>query len=222
MKRPASGFTLIELLIGLTLLGFILSLLLAGFRLAAQSWDSVEQKMDRNAQEQAVRQFLRQLLTQTRIRHWAGSANRQMAFFGTPGQIRSISSLPPQFEGGGPQIVGLDVIKHQGQATLSFRRAYLGPNIRDFSILDAQEDQRILIEGAGGISFDYYGAEKPGTQPGWHDRWESRDAMPQLVRIRIDAGTGTPWPDLVIPIFLVDIDALCPVNVFPVPPHCVG
>ena len=62
--RAARGFSLLELVIGMTLLGFIVALLFGGFRLAANSWDAVETRVERTNDQQLARALVRRLLEQ--------------------------------------------------------------------------------------------------------------------------------------------------------------
>jgi general secretion pathway protein J len=223
MKRPLHGFTLLEMLIGLTLIGFILVLLFAAFGMASRSWDATESKLDRTSRALAARQFLRQTLANTRARYFAQPGKKQIAFVGAPDGMRFVSQLPTQFEGGGPKMMSLTVGGDQDRQDLVFRQAFLRPDVQDFSMLDAVADEqaRVLMAGVKGIVFEYFGAQKPNEPAAWHTDWQAADQLPRLVRLRVDYGDDGKWPDLIAPIFLVDVDALCPNNIFPVPDHCV-
>lgn len=198
---PSTGFSLLELLIAITILGFILTLLFSTFRLAQQSWDSAERRMDQNNQTLAGRGFLENLLTQAYPLRWKKALTLKFAFAGDAEHMNLVAELPP-FLGGGLQQAFLEVAadeNEQGKFRLLFRHAPLIQDAADFDLQNASE-ARSIIEKAQKISFFYFGQDPASPNPlpdapaQWYPEWRDAMHLPQLVRIRIDS--EPPWPDI--------------------------
>jgi hypothetical protein len=48
------------------------------------------------------------------------------------------------------------------------------------------------------VEFSYFGATELNRPPEWTDRWTDRNALPQLVRLRVAMGDGWRAPDLIV------------------------
>ena len=199
--RRLAGFTLLELLIAITILGFILTLLFSAFRLAQQSWDSAERRMDQNNQTLAGRAFLENLLTQAYPFRWKKAPTPKFAFVGEAERLNLVAELPP-FLGGGLQQAFLDVTQDENdreKLRLVFRHAPLRQDALDFDV-EGLSEERTIIEKAKKISFFYYGQDPLNPSPAadvplqWYPEWREGKHMPLLVRIEIDS--EPPWPDI--------------------------
>lgn len=190
--RRAAGFTLLELLIGLTLLGFILTLLFGGFRLAVNSWDAVESHLDKGSERHAALALLRRLLGSIEPIRQKGLSGQPLMFAGGPDKLVLVASLTGQV---GPRVIEL-AFEPDPDAAAAAQRLVLrdGPlSYITARSVDAGSDarNRTLLGELRDAAFRYFGATRPGEQPGWHESWVSAEELPRLIGIRFvgkDAG----------------------------------
>ena len=189
------GFTLLELLIGMTLLGFILALLFGGFRLAANSWNAVEDRAERAADEQAGRSLVRRLVTQAQPLHWKLPTGQPLAFEGQREALRLIAPLA------GP--IGLRVVElaiepddrpeHPGPAVrLVLRHGSVRYDIEQFAETVRGQQGHPLLAGLREATFSYFGPEKRGDTPQWLEQWSNPEQFPTLVRLHLAPKNAAP------------------------------
>ena len=200
------GFTLLELLIGMTLLGFILALLFGGFRLAANSWDAVEARVERTNDQQLARALVRRLLAQMQPLRWKKAVNQPIAFIGERKTLRAVAPLTGQMGAGGLRLI--ELVPESGEPTqtgqtgngplrLVLRHAPLLYDAEDFAGGLGEAKSHLVLGDLDSVEFSYFGPEKRGEPPRWQDAWTNQEQLPQLVRLRLgsrDAG----WGDLVV------------------------
>lgn len=195
------GFTLLELLIGMTLLGFLLALLFGGFRLAAQSWDAVEVRVEDTNDEQLARALVRRLLTQLQPVRWKKAINQPIAFVGDRTGLRAVAPLTGQAGVGGLrliQLTGEDTTESgKGPMRLVLRHAPLRYDADDFGQGLAEARDHTVLSGLQTVQFSYFGSTKRGETPSWRDDWGNAEQLPQLVRIRLDAAEAG-WSDVIV------------------------
>ena len=56
----------------------------------------------------------------------------------------------------------------------------------------------VLIDQVRSVAFAYFGVPGPKQKAAWVDRWSERDALPQLIRMRLTLANGTQAPDLIV------------------------
>jgi general secretion pathway protein J len=189
------GFTLLELLIGMTLLGFILALLFGGFRLAANSWNAVEDRAERAADEQAGRALVRRLVTQAQPLHWKLPTGQPLAFEGQREALRMVAPLA------GP--IGLRVVElaiepddrpeSQGAAVrLVLRHGSVRYDIEQFAETVRGQQGHPLLGGLREATFSYFGPEKRGDTPRWQEQWSNPEQFPTLVRLHMAPKNAAP------------------------------
>lgn len=181
------GFTLLELLIGMTLLGFILALLFGGFRLAARSWDAVEDRAERGTNEQAGRSVVGRLIANAQPVHLKRGTGTVLAFEGERHALRLIAPL------GQIGLRGVELtVEPQERANpsnpswrLVLRHSSVRYGAEQFVADRSQLEGRILVDGLNEAAFSYFGPENRGDSPQWQDQWQSTDGFPLLIRLRL-------------------------------------
>lgn len=197
------GFTLLELVIGMTLLGFILALLFGGFRLAANSWDAVETRIERTNDEQLARALVRRLLVQMQPVRWKKALNLPIAFIGEQGVLRALAPLTGQAGAGGLRLIELG--RERGEATatgegmlrLVLRQAPVRYDAENFASGLGEAKSYLVLSNLDAVEFSYFGPEKRGEPPRWQDVWTNQEQLPQLVRLRLKSREAG-WSDLVV------------------------
>jgi general secretion pathway protein J len=206
--NAARGFTLLELLIGMTLLGFILALLFGGFRLAANSWDAVETRVERTNDQQLARALVRRLLAQMQPLRLKKVVNQRypIAFVGEREVLRAVAPLTGQAGAGGLRFIELS--REGGELTqtgktgsgplrLVLRHAPLRYDAEDFAAGLGEAKSNLVLDGLDSVEFSYFGPEKIGEPPRWQDTWTNPEQLPQLVRLRLGS-RDTGWAELVV------------------------
>ena len=199
----ARGFTLLELVIGITLLGFILALLFAGFRLAANSWDAVETRIERTNDEQLARALARRLLAQMQPVRWKKALNTPIAFIGEQGVLRALTPLTGQAGAGGLRLIELGRESEETMATgkgpvrLVLRQAPVRYDVENFASGLGEAKSYLVLDNLDAVEFSYFGPEKRGEPPRWQDAWTNPEQLPQLVRLRLKSREAG-WSDLVV------------------------
>jgi len=201
--NAARGFTLLELMIGMTLLGFILALLFGGFRLAANSWDAVETRIERTNDEQLARALVRRLLAQMQPVRWKKALNVPIAFIGEQGVLRALAPLTGQAGAGGLRLIELGREGEETTATgkgllrLVLRQAPVRYDVESFASGLGEAKGYLVLGNLDAVEFSYFGPEKRGDPPSWQDAWTNPEQLPQLVRLRLKSREGG-WSDLVV------------------------
>jgi prepilin-type N-terminal cleavage/methylation domain-containing protein len=192
------GFTLLELLIGMTLLGFILALLFGGFRLAANSWNAVEERAERAADEQAGRAVVQRLVTYAQPLHWKLPTGPRLAFEGQPEALRLVAPLGGQI---GLRVVELAVEPDDspdphgtpGAAVrIVLRHGSLRYDIEQFAESVRDQTGRPLLGGLREATFSYFGPEKRGDTAQWLGQWTNPEQFPALVRLHLVPRNAAP------------------------------
>jgi general secretion pathway protein J len=203
VSHRCRGFTLLELLIGLVLLGFMLALLFGGFRLATNTWNAIETRLERSADEQAGLALVRRLIGSIQPLRWVRTVGQPLTFAGQEGRLAAVAPLT---ESVGLRLIELtieaqpfasnDAPRNNPQAwqrpgqQLVLREQALNYDAERFDDFLARSTGHRLIGDIGTASFSYFGAEKPGELPDWHNEWKNPEQLPKLIRLRIDSGEG--------------------------------
>ena len=201
--NAARGFTLLELLIGMTLLGFILALLFGGFRLAANSWDAVETRVERTNDEQLARALVRRLLAQMQPLRWKKTVNQPIAFVGEQEVLRAVAPLTGQAGAGGLRLIELGQERGEptqtgkGPLRLVLRHAPLLYDAENFAGGLGEAKSYLVLGDLDAVEFSYFGPEKRGEPPRWQDAWTNPEQLPQLVRLRLRSREAG-WSDLIV------------------------
>lgn len=202
--RAARGFSLLELVIGMTLLGFIVALLFGGFRLAANSWDAVETRVERTNDQQLARALVRRLLEQMQPLRWKKAVNQRIAFVGEREVMRGVAPLTGQAGAAGLRLIELrresGEPAHAGRSgplRLVLRHAPVRYDAEDFAGGLGEAGSHLVLGDLDTLEFSYFGPEKRGEPPRWQDVWTNPEQLPQLVRLRLGS-RDKGWAELVV------------------------
>lgn len=205
MTPRCRGFTLLELLIGLVLLGFMLALLFGGFRLATNTWNAIETRLERSTDEQAGLALVRRLIGSMQPLRWVRTLGQPLTF---SGQSMRLAAVAPLTESVGLRLIELTIEaqpyanndspldpsrgRQRPSQQLVLREQALNYDSERFDDDLPRVAEHRLIGDIGTASFSYFGAEVPGELPDWHSDWKNPEQLPKLVRLRIDGREGNP------------------------------
>ncbi len=209
-RRMQGGFTLVELVLAMLLLGVMMTLLYSGITFALRSWDAADRNGRLVADRRLGENFLRREITEAFPMRWKDPMTVRFAFEGGDHVLRFVSSRPAGISQGGLALVSVDVEDDPNRPkvrNLVMRRALADPDAADFGALNEAKPS-ILVENVASVEFSYFGAENDFSEPRWWQSWAYPAHMPNIVRVRITAGDGSPFPDMIIPI-LVGEEAGC-------------
>ncbi len=212
------GFTLLELLIALALVGLILMLLYGALHFASRAWDSAEARLDRDTRITALWHYLGDRLRRTRaVQAWVPDARRSdFLFHGETEALEFVTDMPAQLGAGGLYILRLQPVARHGRRALLLRRWFYHPEVLSGEAgvppwrplgeaalnesglekpgLRAWYSESVLVEDLREVRFEYFGPPQPGDSEGdWLERWEDRNRLPWLVRLRVTDRQGA-WP----------------------------
>jgi general secretion pathway protein J len=200
VRRRTAGFTLIELLIAFTLTGIILMLLFSALHLASRAWDATEGRAERSNDVRVVHNFLRRKLRQAHPAAWhpEGSPGEDKVMEGKGRSISFVAPPPAYLGPRGLHVLTLELETRYGEAGSAlvlrwepYRQAMPRRRLRD------KENQAVVAEGIEKLRFRYFGADGPGAEPSWSERWSHPTLLPDLVRVEV-VKDGEDWPELVV------------------------
>lgn len=201
MTHRSRGFTLLELLIGLVLLGFMLALLFGGFRLATNTWNAIETRLERATDEQASLTLVRRLIGSVQPLRWTRNVGQPLTFAGQAGRLAVVAPLT---ESVGLRLIELSIEAQPfagNEGTQDRQPPALQLVLREQALNYAAERFDDALPGIAGqrlignfnsASFSYFGAEAPGKLPEWHAEWRNPEQLPKLIRLQIDGRQGNP------------------------------
>ena len=202
-----AGFTLLELLVGIALLGLIATLLLSGVQLGTASRDRVAQMAAELEDLRLIETFLRPRLQEALPYQVAARGDQpRIAFTGNANSVRFlVSSLFRDDERGIRDVrIAFERAGDSGRLT-AYDAAWTVAD--DFAIATTvipSGDAHLLVDGLDTATFSYFGASPVHAQPRWHQEWSASAALPQLVRLELQAsGTALP-PVTVAPVLHLD------------------
>lgn len=183
-RAAQSGFTLIELLVSLTLLGLMMALIGMALPLAMSAAARTSALSDEFSAIQTTHQLLRRQIGEMPFIAREEGHMAHLIFSGKADAMRFAANRVAAQGGGGPRMIELSVERTGSGQGLAYA--------------DGGE-KRMLVSGADGVSFSYFGPHQQGREPVWRDDWKDTQHLPVLVRIQVQPKPGAlPWPDLVI------------------------
>ena len=201
--RRERGFTLLELLIAMTLLGLLMLGLFGGLRLGVRVWEASDTRSADRARVEAVQRFVRTYLGQARP---LGAADRTgddtVAFVGRRERLDFAAVLPAHLSVGGFEHAALSLAERDDGYGLVFEHQALqwrDDGRAELSRFD-EPNTAVLLDNVVAIEFSYYGARDRGTDAEWTDRWDDKQRLPLLVRVKIvfPESDRRVWPDLTV------------------------
>ena len=214
MRRAQGGFTLIEVVLAMVLLGSIMVLMYSGLSFTLRSWDAGEANGRRTADLRLGTNFLRRELSELFPMRWKDAMEVRMAFEGDAGHLRFVSSRPAGLQLGGLSLVGVQVEDNPEKKTrdLVMLRAMPDHAQVDFGPL-AGATRHVLMPGVDRVEFAYFGAENEFGDPRWHDSWDFKGRVPEMVRVRVRLADGSMLPESIVRVVLGE-EAGCLENSF--------
>lgn len=192
-NNHSAGFTLVELLVATTLLALLSVVLFAGLRFGARAWEAGGESIERTGEVEAVQELLRRTLSEAATVELTG-AEPQVALAGAPDRVSFIAPLPRHVGLGGRGRYRL-ARDEAGHLLLAWE-----PHRPERGLGDPLSGEpAIVLQGVASLAIAYYGAERSGETPAWHDGWESPN-LPKLIRIEVAFAEGDRrrWPELTI------------------------
>ena len=189
----APGFTLVELLVATTLLALLSVMLFGGLRFGARAWEAGGESIERTGEVEAVQELLRRTLSEAATSDLTG-AEPQDALAGAADRVSFIAPLPQHvgLGGFGRYRLGLD---EAGHLLLAWEPHRLERKLED----PLSGEPAVILQGVAALTIAYYGAERGGETPDWHDGWSS-GGLPKLIRVEVAFAKGDRrrWTELVI------------------------
>jgi general secretion pathway protein J len=191
------GFTLLEALVGITIFSLVIVILYTGYRLGMRSWESGERTHAAVSELRLAGSFIRRHAAQAFPLAISEKNAWRMWFHGEPHRLVFVTAMPAYLGQGGMYEMTLELDEREDGAALMVSRRLLHPDSEPGR--PGVEDQpRPLVEDLNGARFAFYGAQAKDLPRAWHDRWDARQRLPDLVRLRLDSKTAGEWPELVI------------------------
>ncbi len=199
-SRRDSGFTLLELLIAISILALMFTLLTGGIRFGVAAWQKGSD-IGRHAGEiRTAHRLLRRQIEQLRpvVMQSERRRGRRVAFVGEPDTLRFIAPPPAQSAPPGIYLIQLAIAPAPDGKRLALFWRRLQPDHADFTE-DGDLKSVVLGQGLAGGVIDYFGRARGEDVPRWHRRWVGREAVPELIRIRLTYpdDDDRQWPDLI-------------------------
>lgn len=198
IHRPDEGFTLIELLVAITLIALLTVGLYQAFGIGTRAAGTVSANIDRPAQLALAYDFMQRAFSAAEPLSTTGDPSpAAIISFDGARQALSFIVLPPAYLaiGGFQRLrLGLEPGKNGSRLVVTWTGVARGPIAPQPAMLQPS----VLIDGVRSVAFSYFGVPEPQQEAAWLDRWSERNALPQLIRVRLTLANGTRAPDLIV------------------------
>lgn len=195
MRGRERGFTLIELLVAMTVFALLATIVLGALRFGVRGAAQGTARREWTEEVAVAANFLRNQIADAQPLQKEEDGKPSIAFEGEPGGVEFVALPPAHLAPGGWSTlrVGFEADDGRGRVVLTWT-----PVRADAAGAAPPPRRSVLLDGVSGVAFSYFGATQPGEEPQWHERWESLDAMPLLMRLTFDFTNGRHVPDLII------------------------
>lgn len=225
-RRPAEiGFTLLEVVVALTILALMAGIIYGSLRVAANSYSRSQQRMEKQARERVLRDFMRRQLGSLFPLLPAGSflPEEGESLEGQENVDPTTLALAPLFEGTPRTVTFITVapfmhLRNPGLTVVTYGRAedeqgreYLGAMETRFTdvnsfyyMADIPRGKPLpIVEGVEDVRFSYYGYNPDNGTYGWFDEWSGEDSnsVPSAVRVDFEG------QQIIVPINATDFGA---------------
>jgi general secretion pathway protein J len=191
------GFTLLEVMVSLTIFSLVIVVLYAGYRLGLRSWESGERTHAAISELRLAGSFIRRHAAQAFPLAISRNNAWRLWFEGEAQRLVFVTAMPTYLGEGGMYEMTLSVDEQDDGAALMVARRLLHPDAE--SGQPGVDDQpRPLVAGLVSAKFDFFGATSPESEASWNRRWEGRQRLPSLVRVRLISKVAGEWPDIVV------------------------
>ncbi len=196
-QRAERGFTLLEVLVSITIFSLVIVVLYAGYRLGLRSWESGEQTHAAISELRLAGSFIRRHAAQAFPLAISRNNAWRLWFEGDTKRVVFVTAMPAYLGEGGMYEMTLSVEEHDDASVLMVSRRLLHPDAE--SGQPGVDDQpRPLIGDLVSARFDFFGAASPDSEPSWQRRWEAKQRLPNLVRLRLSSKLAGEWPDIIV------------------------
>ena len=199
------GFTLLELLIALTLVGLMMTMLAAGLSFGARVWDRGDQQLESLAQLQIVQQLIRRqllaILPPVEVPAADGRDDRlfRHGMVGDPDSVVFSTPALAQADLGGIYRIGLHMAESPKgkQLVLSWQLSRTG---KEDPRLGDGVSHVVLLDELDDVVITYGDTGADGADMAWHDRWETAEALPTLLRLDLSfvPSDRRRWPRFLV------------------------
>ncbi len=205
--RSNQGFTLIEVVVALTILALMAAIVYGALRIASNTFSTSQDRMDKQARERVLKDFMRRQLGSLFPLRPSGSflPEEGEALESEEQPDRLALSQAPLFEGTSRTVTfitvapfrhlrnpGLTVVTY-GRAEDEFGREYLGAmeirfiDVNSFYFMAGVPSGKPLpiVDGVQDVRFSYYGYNPDSDMFEWLDEWsgELMGTVPSAVRV---------------------------------------
>jgi general secretion pathway protein J len=204
MNARSRGFTLVEMMVALVLVSLMSVAMLQAYRFSQRALGQIT-RVDGGVREVAdVQRLLRRLIEQAYPFEVRQAEGKQRVARGMSGDVsRFAMSAPAPATSGSVGMyryafgVGEGTDAGKFEVTWALDRNGATPGDGDAA------RREMLLEGVESISIAYLELVERGDgtmELNWRNEWLDRDALPALVRVRVDFGPGDSrlWPELVV------------------------
>jgi general secretion pathway protein J len=193
----SEGFTLVELLVAITLIALLTVGLYQAFGIGTRAASTVSANIDRPAQIALAYDFMQRAVSAAEPLPAAGNSSPGAINFDGESEALSFVAVPPAYLAiGGFQLLhlGLEQGKNGARLVVTWEGVARGPIAPQPTMFQPS----VLIDQVRSVAFAYFGVPGPKQKPSWLDRWSERDALPQLIRMRLTLANGIQAPDLIV------------------------
>ena len=189
------GFTLLEVLIALVLIGFLLVMLYGSLYAGARNWRAGEVRAQDNDDKRLVLSFIRRIMGETMPIFLADRQGTRVIFRGDDASLQFVSRLPAHHAGSGIYFLKLE--EEHGELLLRYT-PLIGNKAMFEEDIFVEAEHIGLLGDIETFDLDYFGRDTPEAEPAWRDEWESRNLLPELIRLSINTYELDSWPPMVI------------------------
>lgn len=211
--KSSRGFTLLEFLVAMTILALMAVVMFSSFRLALNSYQSSQERLDRKARQRVLEDLIRRqvgslfplaptgdfvateqtggAIVDPNTGTPAFAVSRSPLFFGTPEAMTFVTVAPLLLL----ENPGLTVVRY-GLAEDEWGARYFGEMETRYSGLDSFQQMVDIPRGkpypmmpdVESLTFEYYGYEAESQTYQWFDEWKGDQmlSVPAAVRINAD------------------------------------
>ena len=198
-RERSRGFTLLELLIAINLIAIVMAMVYSAIHTAGRSWDAVESEFDAGDQIRVANRFIRQRLAQARPLSFEDDEGRRIAFLGDQKAVQFVAPMPFQRgNAGGLYVFTFMFTEGAGGDRLEVSYSPYLPDVTELPEPD-EDNTSVLVDDIGEGEIAYFGLDDNSPDKAWHERWERRDVLPELVRVRMTTpDPAAPFPELIV------------------------
>lgn len=177
------GFSLVEVLLATALLAAGVALAFATLRNATVATSRAEDMAQRNERLRAVQAFVRrQVEDALPLPIEADDGTGTAVYFEAEAdEMTLVAPMPGYLSRGGPHLQTFRLVRGPGGLRLEFEFRQLTPD----GPLESEREPEVLVDGIADGGFSFRTLDDSGRPGPWAPRWDTRQAMPRLVRLEL-------------------------------------